>query len=126
MNLLHLLSWSYLTEALPSGDFLFGYGLLVFFLGTLFAHSLFRTLGPKNKYFSKTLKKKFLLIKLFSGLGLFLVLSRFADVPYFSQRIWLLGVLLVTTVLFLRACLNIFLEYRKRMESVEREKSKTL
>lgn len=126
MNFLNLFSWSYLVETLPSGDFLFGYGLLFFFLVLLFAPSLFRTFGPKNKYFLKTLKKKFLFIRIFSGLGLFLVLSRFADVPYFSQRIWLLIIVLLSGSLFARACWNIVTEYRKRMSSVAREKSKTL
>lgn len=126
MNLLNLLSWSYLTESLPSGDFLFGYGLLVFFLGVLFSSSLFKTFGPKNKYFLKTLKKKFLWGKIFSGIGLFLVLVRFADVPYFSQRLWLLMVFLISVILFTRACLKVIFEYKKRMNSVAREKGKSL
>lgn len=124
MNILHLFSWSYLTEVNPLSDFLFGYVLLGFFLFIIASKSLFIQLGPKNKYFIKTLKKKFLLSKILAGLGLFFVLSRFAEIPYFSQRLWLLIITVIVIFFYVRVLIRIFREYRKRMKSVSREEEK--
>lgn len=118
------LDWSYYVQPLPGGDFLIGYGMLAFFLAVAFLPQIIRSVGPKNKYFKKSLKKKLWYFPVVGIIGLFFVLVRFGEVSHVSMRLWLYLITLITAGLLLRSSLLIGKEYSKRKKSVERANKK--
>jgi len=119
-----LFTLSYYLNTNPGGDFLVGYGLLIFFILVLFSRSIVKGFAPHDKYFRKSLRKKFGKFIVLGVLGIILVTSRFSGVPWFSMRLWLYLTLIATLVLLLRTYQQIRGEYKKRIGSVEREKQK--
>ena len=54
-----LLTSHYYFDVNPGGDFLIGFGLLVFFILVMFMGRFARNLARGNKYLRKSMKKKF-------------------------------------------------------------------
>jgi len=119
-----LASANYFLDKNPGGDFLFGYGLLLFFIFILFIGSITKKIGPKNKYFKKSVRKQFGKFIVLGVCGLILVLSRFSAVPFFSMRLFLYFVFLLSLILLITTFFSIAKMYKKRLNSVEREKTK--
>jgi hypothetical protein len=125
MNFSSLFSLDYYLNPAPVGDFLFGYALLIFFVALFFMKTIYKAVGPKNKFFLKSLRKKFWIFPILSTVGIILVLARFSMVPYFSMRLLLFVVLALIFVLGLVTKLKIVKEYNHRRRSYERETGKT-
>ena len=123
-DITRLLDWGYYTDIAPGGDFLIGYGLGIFFLVVAFLSKIVRTVGPKDKYFKKSLKKRFGKFVFLGVAGVIFVAARFSGVPYFSMRIWLYVVLILTFVALISTLFRIKADYRKRLSSVDRETKK--
>ena len=118
-----LTSSHYFFDRTPDSDFSFGFGLLAFFLLLIFSGAIFRKISSQNKYLKKSGRKQFWPLALLGGLGVILVLARFGQVPVFSARIGLYLVFVAAILLLLTTFVRIFLHYRKRLHSVQREKS---
>ena len=117
-----LLTAHYFLDKTPGGDFLIGYALLVFFILAIFSKSLLRQIGPKNKYFRKTIRKGFGKFVMLGVAGLIFTSARFSGVPVFSMRLLLYIVFLPTLVFGILKLVKIYKEYQKRMKSADREK----
>lgn len=113
----------YLTSN-PGGDFLLGYLLFLFFIGLLFLESTYAKKASHDKYFKKSMRNRFWKFYFLGGIGIALVLARFAAVPSFSMRLWLYLTFIGSVVILAMTHFNIQKEYKKRLGSVEREKSK--
>ena len=111
-------------EALPSGDFLWGYLWLIIFMAIIFIPHLLKTKAKGNKYLKKSLRKKLWPFYLIGGVGLVLVLSRFSEIPIISMRLWLLLVLAIGGSTLVYLLWKIGSAYKKRLKSVERETQK--
>jgi amino acid transporter len=111
----------YFFDRSPGGEFFLGYGLFIFFLLLFFSKSIVLKFAPHNKYFRKSIKKKFGKFIALGVIGLILVASRFSGIPIFSMRIWTYLVFLFTIVLGIWTFIRIRSEYRKRIRAVERE-----
>ena len=57
-------------------------------------------------------------------LGLIAVLSRFATIPFFSMRIWLYIIFLLSIILGIFTFVKTRKDYKRRLESAKREKRK--
>lgn len=119
-----LFSWQYYMALSPGGDFLYGYALLLFFVLLFFSKKIVLMFGPKDKYFRKSLKKNFWYFSLLGALGTLLVVTRFAEIPYFSMRLWLYLVFFTSLFFLGRTIIRVVSAYKKRLASVKREKSK--
>lgn len=108
----------------PGGDFLLGYPLLLFFIGLLFLESAYGKKAIHDKYLKKSMKHQFWKFYFLGGIGIALVLARFAAVPVFSMRLWLYLAFVGSLVILAITHFNIQKEYQKRLGSVEREKKK--
>lgn len=124
MNLSSLLSLSYYMDPTPSGDFIFGYALILFFVAVFFFKTMMESVGPKNKFYKKSLRKKFWQYPILATTGIILVLARFSTVPYFSMRLWIFLVVLLTVVSCAYTKFTIYKEYDKRRKSYIRETGK--
>lgn len=122
MDLSQLLTSSYYFTPNPGGDFLTGFVLLAFFIAAIFSKSIVRSIGPDNKYFRKSMKKKFWVYPFLGVIGVILVLARFGGVPGFSMRAWLFATLLLTVALGVRTLWRLHREYVRRKASAAREK----
>ncbi len=121
-DLSQLLTSHYFLDKTPGGDFLIGYALLAFFLIAIFAKSILRSLGPKNKYFRKSTRKGFGKFIALGIAGLIFTSARFSGVPVFSMRILLYIVFVPTLVFGILKLIKIYKEYKKRIRSADREK----
>ena len=119
-----LLQSAYYFEKNPGGDFLIGYILLAYFVLLIFLPGIVKGLVSKNKYLKKSIKKRLGKFIFFGVGGIIFVASRFGLVPGFSMRIWLYLVFLGSIFALFFTFTKVFLDYRKRVASVEREKSK--
>lgn len=124
MDLTQLITSAYYFDANPGGDFLTGFVLLGFFIALMFATQIVRSIGPDNKYFRKSMKKKFWVYPFLGVIGTILVLARFGGVPGFSMRAWLFGTLLVSLSLGVRTLWRVHREYTRRKTSAQREAKK--
>jgi len=122
LDLSQLLTAHYFLDKTPGGDFLIGYVLLAFFIVAIFLKSLLRQLGPKNKYFRKSIRKGFGKFVALGIAGLIFTSARFSEVPVFSMRLLLYIVFVPTIVLFVLKLVKVYKEYKKRKNSVDREK----
>jgi len=116
-----LASSEYFFDKNPGGDFLLGYPLLVFFLLAIFVRGFCRKRAEGDKYFKKSIRKKFGLLISSGIVGVVLVLARFSAVPVFSMRLFLYLTAIATVIFAIRAFFRISREYRKRMDSLKRE-----
>jgi hypothetical protein len=121
-DLSQLLTSHYFLDKTPGGEFLVGYALFAFFIIAIFAKSILRNLGPKNKYFRKSIRKGFGKFIALGVAGLIFTSARFSGVPVFSMRALLYIVFLPTLVFGIWKLITIYKEYTKRMRSVSREK----
>jgi hypothetical protein len=121
-DLSQLLTSHYFLDKTPGGDFLVGYALLAFFLVAIFSKSILRSLGPKNKYFRKSIRKGFGKFIALGVAGLIFTSARFSEVPVFSMRLLLYIVFVPTLVFGILKLIKIYKEYTKRMRSVDRAK----
>jgi len=119
-----LLSVDYFLDKTPGGDFLIGYLLLIFFVLAIFSKSVLKKIFPDNKYFRKSIKKKFGKFIALGIIGLILVSARFSGVPVFSMRLLLYVVFLFTLILGIITLFKVRAEYLKRIGSMKREKEK--
>lgn len=119
-----LLTFYYYFDKNPGGDFSIGYALLVFFVFLILLPFFVKNLSLKNKYLKKSMKKRFGKFIFFGVGGIILVASRFVMVPGFSMRIWLYLVFVGAIVFLFITFFQIFLNYKKRLKSVKREKNK--
>jgi O-antigen/teichoic acid export membrane protein len=124
MDLSQLLSLSYLLEKSPTGDFLFGFVLLGFFLLVTFIGSILKNPAKNNKHLRKSLRKRLWKFPFLGVIGIFLVLARFATLPIFSMRIVLLGLLILTLFISVVTFYTVNKEYRRRKNSAAREAKK--
>ena len=124
LNLSQLTDWSYYTTFNPGGDFIFGYAALVFFILLIIAPGMIRKIAIKNKYLKKSIKRRFWAFPILGFIGIILVASRFSEVPGFSMRIWLYMVLVLSLLLGIYIAIKVFKDYKKRVQSVEREKER--
>lgn len=120
----NFVSFSYYFDKNPGGDFLPGYVLLAFFIFLLFLPGLLKKKAEGNKYLKKSLKKRLWHFPILAVLGIILVSCRFAQVPGFSMRVWFILVLILSVVTAGYSMVKIYGDYRKRLDSVEREKKK--
>ena len=121
-DLSQLLTSHYFLDKTPGGEFLVGYALFAFFIIAIFAKSILRNLGPKNKYFRKSIRKGFGKFIALGVAGLIFTSARFSGVQVFSMRALLYIVFLPTLVFGIWKLITIYKEYTKRMRSVSREK----
>lgn len=119
-----LLTWDYFFYNNPGGEFLVGYALLGYFVFLLFLPGIVKNLANHNKYFRKSIKKRLGKFIFFGLAGTILVASRFAAIPGFSTRVWLYLVFVGSVVALVWTGTRVFLDYRKRLNSVKREQSK--
>ncbi|MBT6831829.1 hypothetical protein HOA64_02100 [bacterium] len=119
-----LLTIRYFFDAQPGGDFFPGFLLLIFFVFVMFLGKIVREYAKNDKYLRKSIKKKFWMFPFLGVIGIILVLSRFATVPFFSMRAHLYGILLLTGACAVWILCRISREYRTRLESVSRENKK--
>lgn len=119
-----LLTSFYFFDRNPGGEFLIGYVLLAYFIFLIFLPNIVKSFSVKNKYLKKSLKKRLGKFIFFGVAGVILVASRFAIVPGFSMRIWLYLVLFGSLVFLIVTFLQVFCDYKKRLNSVAREKKK--
>lgn len=119
-----LLTFYYYFDKNPGGDFMIGYALLAFFFLLILLPSFMKNLNLKNKYLKKSMKKRFGKFIFLGVGGVILVASRFAMVPGFSMRFWLYLILIVSVGFLFLTFVRVLLNYRKRLSSVQREKSK--
>jgi len=119
-----LLSADYLFDKNPGGDFLLGFPLLIFFFLVLFSKSFLKVKASSDKYFKKSIKKKFGRFVALGIVGLVLTAARFSAVPVISMRFVLYLVFILTLLTLFYTCFQIRKEYKKRLSSVEREKIK--
>lgn len=124
MNLLQIFSLSYLLDKSPNGDFLFGFVLLAFFLLITFIGSIMQNPAKKDKYLKKSLRKKLWIFPYLGGIGIILVLARFAAMPLFSMRIILLIVVLINMLMLIITFYKVHTEYYRRKKSALREAKK--
>lgn len=123
-DLTQLFQWSYYTNFNPGGDFILGYGALIFFFALIFAPGVVKKMAVKDKYLKKSIKKRFWAFPILGTIGVILVASRFSEVPGFSMRLWLYLVVLGSVALAIYTTVRILKDYKKRLQSVEREKEK--
>jgi hypothetical protein len=121
-DLSQLLTSHYFLDKTPGGDFLIGYALLILFIVAIFFKSILRYLGPKNKYFRKSIRKGFGKFIALGVTGLIFTSARFSEVPVFSMRLLLYIVFIPTVVLGILKLVKIYKEYKKRIHSADREK----
>lgn len=124
LDLSKLIDSRYYFESNPGGDFLFGYLLLLFFIGLFFIGPICEKRAAEDKYMRKSMKNQFWKFYFLGSFGLILVLARFASVPVFSMRIWLYLVLVASVVIMALTFRTIQKDYKKRLDSVKREKKK--
>lgn len=123
-DLSQLLLVDYYLYPAPGGDFILGYPLLFFFLALLFVVPLVQKFAPQNKYFRKSIKGRLGRFMAVGSLGLIAVLARFGTVPYFSMRLFLYILFLLSLFLIVWTWLQVRKDYHKRIESSRREKKK--
>lgn len=115
-----LLTSHYYLDVNPGGDFIIGFGLLLFFVLIMFLGRFSQKMARGNKYLRKSMKKKFWAFPFLGALGIIAVLSRFGGVPVFSMRLFLyilfVGIILLALIVFYR----IRREYKIRIASVAR------
>jgi len=124
MDFSKLFSLSYLLDKNPSGDFLEGFPLLIFFIILLSLGSILKNPAKKNKYLKKSLRKKLWPFQILGILGIIFVLARFAQMEALSRPIF---IILTTAVSIFFAGFQFFRvrkEYLRRVASAEREKNK--
>ncbi len=119
-----LLTAEYFLDKTPGGDFLMGYLLLIFFVLAIFSKSVLKRFFPDNKYFRKSIRKKFGKFVALGIIGLILVSARFSGVPVFSMRLLLYIVFLMTLGLEIKTLFKVRSEYLKRIGSIKREKER--
>ncbi|MCK5461028.1 hypothetical protein KAI58_03520 [Candidatus Gracilibacteria bacterium] len=119
-----LLTSDYFFYNNPGGAFLIGYVLLGYFVFLCFLPGIVKNIASSNKYFRKSIKKKFGKFIFFGIGGVILVASRFASIPGFSTRIWLYLIFVGSVVALVWTVIRVFLDYRKRLDSVKREQLK--
>lgn len=124
MDLSQLFSLPYLLDPAPSGDFLFGFVLLGFFLFTTFIGNIMRNAAKNNKHLRKSIKKKLWKFPFLGVIGIILILARFAEMHTFSMRIILVSILLLTILIMLITFTTIYREYSRRTQSALREARK--
>lgn len=124
MDITQLLSLPYLLDKTPSGDFLFGFPLLIFFFLIMFIGSILRNPAKKNKHLRKSLRKKLWFYPYLASFGIILILTRFATLPIFSMRIILLITVFMTIILLIITCCKVRCQYSKRIKSANREAKK--
>lgn len=124
LDLSKLVSSDYYFLSNPGGDFLFGYPLLIFFIALFFIGPTCEKKAIDNKYLKKAMKNQFWKFYFLGVIGIMLVLSRFAEVPGFSMRFWLYLIFISSLVIIGLTYHNIHADYKKRLNSVEREKKK--
>ena len=119
-----LFELSYYVETYPQGDFLLGFVLLFFFILLIFNKSILSKFIPNNKYFRKSIKNKTGRFVALGTLGIISVLSRFAEVPMFSMRLWLYIILLLSLIFIVITFYKVRTDYKNRLDAVKREKRK--
>jgi cytochrome c-type biogenesis protein CcmH/NrfF len=119
-----LFELQYYTEWYPQGDFLWGFPLLVFFFALVFIHSLLAKFAPQNKYFKKSIKRRTGKFVALGILGIISVLSRFAEIPMFSMRLWLYIILFLILIFGIRTWIIVSRDYKDRLQAVDRENQK--
>ena len=117
-----LLDLNYYLDKNPGGDFIIGYALLVFFVLAIFARPIVLGFVPDNKYFRKSIRRKFGKFVFLGILGTIFVSARFSTVPVFSMRLFLWTTFLLTILFGIFTFLRIRKEYTGRIDAVEREK----
>ena len=122
MDLSQLLTSHYFLDKTPGGEFLIGYALLAFFILAIFSKSILKQLGPKNKYFRKSIRKGFGKFVALGVAGLIFTSARFSGVPVFSMRLLLYIVFVPTLVFGILKLIKVYREYTLRIHSAEREK----
>jgi len=120
----NFLSLTALLDPTPTGDFLIGFPLIGLFVIATFSGGWFKKRAQNNKYLKKSIRKKFWKFTALGIIGLLLVACRLSEIPYFSMRLWLLIVTLLTIILAFVSGFRIHAEYQKRLASVQREKDK--
>ena len=115
---------NYFLDTNPGGEFILGLPLLIFFVVAIFAKSFFKTKISADKYFKKSCRRRFWRITVFGVLGVILVAARFSEVPFFSMRLFLYLIFGSTILVALFTFFQIFRDYKKRLNSVRREKCK--
>ena len=126
MNFLQLFTLPYLLDKNPTGDFLWGFPLLAFFLLAMFIGNIMQNPAKKNKYLKKSLKKKLWPFQILGGIGIVLILARFSEMETLSMRIFLLITFLITIFLGTFTFWKVNKEYKQRLKSVKREKLKKI
>ena len=126
LSLSKLLLPEYYLNPNPGGDFLLGYGLLVFFIFIFFLGSIAKNISTHNKHLKKSMRHQFWKFYFLGATGIVLVLSRFAGVPGFSMRLRLYITLVLTLIILGITFFRIWKGYRRRLESVERERRKKI
>ena len=124
MNFLQLFRLPYLLDKNPTGDFLWGFPLLAFFLLAMFIGNIMQNPAKKNKYLKKSLKKKLWPFQILGGIGIVLILARFSEMETLSMRIFLLITFLITIFLGTFTFWKVNKEYKRRLKSVKRAKLK--
>ena len=112
------------TSNPPLGDFILGYMALGFFIFLLLLPSFLKSISIKNKYLKKSIKKRLWPFLVIGGLGILLILIQFSEVGILSRPIYLLLVFITGIVLMFYLIFKILRDYRKRLNSVVREKNK--
>ena len=124
MNFSKLFSLSYLLDKNPTGDFLWGFPLLAFFLISLSIGSILKNPAKKNKYLKKSLRKKLWPFQVLGAIGIMLVLARFSNMEALSRPIFLVLIVLITIFFAGFTFWRVRKEYKRRVASAEREINK--
>ena len=124
MNFSELFSLSYLLDKNPTGDFLWGFPLLAFFLISLSIGSILKNPAKKNKYLKKSLRKKLWPFLILGALGIIFVLARFAQMEALSRPIFLVLTVLITVIFAGFTFWRVHQEYKRRVASAARERNK--
>lgn len=123
-DITRLFEIQYYTETYPQGDFLWGFPLLILFFALIFINPLLAKVAPRDKYFKKSIKRKTGKFVALGVLGVISVLSRFAEIPMFSMRLWLYIILLLCLFFGVRTFVKVRKEYLNRLLAVARENKK--
>lgn len=120
MDLELLLTSAYYFDKNPGGDFLWGFGLLVFFFLVVFSGKIFFSFAKGDKYLKKSGKKRFGKFVFLGVAGIVFTAARMSAIPLFSMRIFLVLILTLTLVLLFLTGKKIFKDYMKRRESLRK------
>jgi len=121
-NLSQFFTARYLFDNTPHTDFLLAWVLLFFFAVLLFLPSIFREAAKHNRLLRKSAKKRLWKFPYLGAIGIVLVLARIGDVPVFSMRALLYGLVVFIFVVAAMTGKTIYQQYQKRTQSAARKK----